>query len=382
MTTRSKLIRPLEVLLVVGCLAGAVSCDALLTVENPGQVPEDALQGNEAINTLVNGLYGDLQDAYDLMVLFSGLFSDELAHSGSFPTFNQIDRRAIVNNNVNLLDIYTDLMTARFTGDQAVARVREALGPDAANSALLAEALMLTGWVHLLIADNFCEATIDAGAALPSSEFYSRAEALFTEAITVAEAAGTASGLSASAANIRLAALVGRARARLALGQLGEAAADADQVPAAFAFNILYAETSGRENNEVTVFTVLRRETSIGEPFWNDPRIPQCSSHPASTVPACAFATEGPLGPDNTTPLFVQLLYTVRASPIPLATGVDAGFIAREARGEDVAEEKAFATFLRGQRLADLRRRDDPFLAGGDQCFPIPEREIDTNPNL
>jgi hypothetical protein len=29
-----------------------------------------------------------------------------------------------------------------------------------------------------------------------------------------------------------------------------------------------------------------------------------------------------------------------------------------------------------------MRRRNDPFLQGGDQCFPIPQSEIDTNPNL
>ena len=381
MSKTMKLIQPLGALFLCAVLA-MTACDQLLEVQNPGQVPEDALTGEGALPTLVNGVYGDLQDAFDAVVRYGGLFSDELAHSGSFPTSRQIDDRVIVPDNTELLAFFTDLMTARFTGDQAVERIREALGADAASSALFAEALMLTGFARVLIADNFCEATIDAGPALPSQTFYEQAEALFSEAITVATAAGTGTGQSTSAANILSTALVGRARVRLALGDNAGAAADADQVPATFQYLILYTDNNDRERNELVTFTVARREYSIGQPYWNDPLIPQCSAHPSATVPACAFQTEGALGPDNETPLFVQLKYPDRAADIPLATGVHAGFIAREARGEDVGAEKASATFLEGLRLGDLRRRNDPFLEGGQQCFPIPQREIDTNPNL
>ncbi|MGH7565041.1 MAG: hypothetical protein ACREK5_11570 [Gemmatimonadota bacterium] len=44
--------------------------------------------------------------------------------------------------------------------------------------------------------------------------------------------------------------------------------------------------------------------------------------------------------------------------------------------------ERARALWLEGHRLADFRRRNDPFLAGGDECWPFPDEELDTNPNL
>src|SRR5688500_5425900 len=96
MTKFTRFIRPLGVLLLAGLVMGSEF--GLLKVENPGQLPETALQGPAAINTLVNGVYGDLQDALDAVVLFSGLLSDELVHSGSFPNFRRIDQRNIDPN--------------------------------------------------------------------------------------------------------------------------------------------------------------------------------------------------------------------------------------------------------------------------------------------
>ncbi|HUP01342.1 MAG TPA: hypothetical protein VM737_07480 [Gemmatimonadota bacterium] len=370
---KSEHMRSLKMFLFAAALLGATACDSILEVENPGDVTEEALQSEEALPVLVNGVYGDLQDAYDNLVLTTGIFTDELAHSGSFPTFAQYDNRSITTDNVSLLGFFADVSTARFSADQAIATLRTEL-EDPASDPLLAEALALGGYARLFLADNFCQVTLDAGPPLEPQVVYQQAEELFTEAIQVAGTAGDDVHQNL--------ALVGRARTRLNLGNNAGAIADAAMVPDDFVFLIEYALTSGRENNEVTVFTVSRREASIGEPFWNDPRIPQCSVHPASTVAACTFAIEGELGPDNETPLFVQLLYPTQESPIPLATGVEANLIEAEASGQDVSEEKAFALFLRGSRLADLRRRNDPFLAGGDTCFPFPLREIDTNPNL
>ena len=158
---------------------------------------------------------------------------------------------------------------------------------------------------------------------------------------------------------------------------------DAAQVPAEFVFVIDYSDNSAREENELVIFTRDRREMSVGEPFRNtgDPRVPVCAGAPGAPN-ECPFATEGEFGPNNATPLFVQLKYPLRSSDIRLASGAEAALIAAEAAGQDVAQERALELWLEGHRLADMRRRDDPFLQGGDSCFPIPQSEIDTNPNL
>ena len=363
-------------LLVVGSLIlTSAACDRVLEVTNPGDVTEEGLQGEEALPVVVNGVYGDLQDAYDEFVQFVALFTDELIHSGSFPSFAQVDDRAITPPNVEMEDIYTEIGTARFTADRAVDNIREVLGPDAESSALLAAALAFGGYARILLADNFCQITLDVGPPLSPDEVYTQAIDLFTQAIQVAQAADADSTLNL--------ALVGRARARLNTGDLGGAAADANQVPADFVFVIDYSDNSTREENELVIFTRDRREMSVGEPFRNtgDPRVPVCAGAPGSPN-ECPFATEGEFGPDNQTPLFVQLKYPLRSSDLRLASGVEAALIAAEASGQDVAQERALELWLEGHRLADMRRRNDPFLQGGDSCFPIPQSEIDTNPNL
>ncbi|MGH7564504.1 MAG: hypothetical protein ACREK5_08775 [Gemmatimonadota bacterium] len=348
----------------------AVGCDALLDVSNPGAVPEEALESEEDLPVVVNGVYGDIQEAFDETVLYTALFTDELVHSGSFPDFDQIDRRAIAPSNLDLDFFYKFLSTARFTADRAVTSVREILGAEAESSELLAAALAYGGYARILLADNFCQVTLDVGAPFTPGEVYGQAIDLFTQAIPVAQAAGADSLVNLS--------LVGRARARLNTGDLAGALADAAQVPASFEFSIDYSENSFREENILVIFTVERRETSVGEPFRNtgDPRVPVCRG------PECPFETEGEFGPDRQTPLFVQLKYLERSSDLRLASGVEAALIAAEAAGQDVAQERALELWLEGHRLADMRRRNDPFLQGGDACFPIPQSELDTNPNL
>ncbi|HKY59620.1 MAG TPA: hypothetical protein VJP59_01290 [Gemmatimonadota bacterium] len=359
-------------LLVMGLFVvmASMACNQVLDVTNPGDVTEEGLAGQEALPVVVNGVYGDFQDAYDEAVQFAALFTDELVHSGSFPSFAQVDDRAITPPNVEMEDLYTELGTARFTADRAVTNIREVLGADAESSELLAAALIFGGYSRIILADNFCQITLDVGPPLSPDEVYGQAIGLFTEAIPVAQAAGADSFVNL--------ALVGRARARLNTGDLGGAAADAAQVPAEFAFFIDYSDNSAREENELVIFTRDRREMSVGEPFRNtgDPRVPVCPGL------ECPFPTEGEFGPDNATPLFVQLKYPLRSSDIRLASGAEAALIAAEAGGQDVAQERSFELWLEGHRLADMRRRNDPFLQGGDQCFPIPQSELDTNPNL
>ncbi|MGH7573235.1 MAG: hypothetical protein ACREMK_15540 [Gemmatimonadota bacterium] len=371
MSTHKAILRCLLSLLVPGWLAvSGVACDALLDVSNPGAVPEEALESEDDLPVVVDGVYGDLQDAFDETVLFTALFTDELVHSGSFPQFDQFDRRAIVPANVFLDFFYHFLSTARFTADRAVASVREILGAGGESSELLAAALAYGGYARILLADNFCQITLDVGPPLSPADVYGQAIDLFTQAIPVAQAAGADSLLNL--------ALVGRARARLNTGDLAGALADAAQVPADFEFSIDYSENSAREENILVLFTVDRRETSVGEPFRNtgDPRVEVCPGL------ECPFETEGEFGPDNQTPLFVQLKYPDTASDLRLASGAEAALIAAEAAGQDVAQERALELWLEGHRLADMRRRNDPFLAGGDMCFPFPQGEIDTNPNL
>lgn len=371
-----RIIRPLGVALLAFAVFAGDCTDDLLETENPGQVTEDALGTEEALPVLVDGAFGDLQATLDEMVIVTGLLTDELIHSGSFSTWREIDNRAIPPDNGEILDQYSDTQTARFSADQAVSRIEEALD-DAASSPLLAEALAWAGHSRLLLADNWCQLTIQGGGLLSTQEVYQQALERFDRAIQVAQAAG--------AEDILNLARVGKARAQLNLGDNGGAAATAQQVPADFEFFIEFSENSSREENDVVIFTVDRRESALGAPFANNPAIPQCSNHDsrAEFVPLC---DDLGIGAEPTSqagaPIFVQLKYRTRGDNIRIASGEEADLIAREAMGEDVEEERMIALFLEAKRLGFMRRNNHPFLAGGEACFPIPEREEDTNENL
>lgn len=369
--TKRTIIRPLGVAFLALAIFATSACDTLLEVENPGDVTEEGLASEEAIPVLIASAYGQLVDAYDQYVLYTGLFTDELVHSGSFPTFDQIDRRAITENNVDLRDIWRDMQQARFLADFAVERVR---GAEASSDAELAEALAYAGWMRLFLAEMFCQIPMDAGPPQSPDAIMGEAETTLSEAIQAAQAAGADDLLSF--------ARTGRARARLFLGDDAGAASDANAVPGEFSFDAVYDVAAN--SNTVWTFTVGRRETAIGPPFRNLEEIPQCSVHPSADpdVPECTFTTEGEFGPDNETPLFVPLLYPSESSEIPIATGAMADWYAMEATGAADPFEMAVDLYLTGNRLAQMRRNNDPFLSGGQSCFPLPQEELDTNPNL
>lgn len=368
MTTRKRHNRPLVAVSLALSLALGTACDKLLEVENPGDVTEEALEGDQALPVLVNSAFGRIAVGFEDVVLVGGLFTDELVHTGSFTNFDRMDRRQTVSNDF-LAWGFQSLSTARFVADLAVERVREANG----SQALLAEALAHAGWARLLLAEHFCDITIASGPILTPAEVFGQAEGVLGEAIQAAQAAGEDDILNY--------ARVGRARARLALGDNAGALVDAQAVPADFEFMMIY--DAAANTNDVWQFTFDRREGGIQEQFQNDPRVPQCSVHPskAPDVPECPIPTEGPLGPDNETPLFVQLLYTDRGSDMPIASGLMAQFLAQEAQGNVDPQEMGAELFLTGSRLGFLRRTNHPFLQGGQACFPLPERETDTNPN-
>ena len=168
MSERRNVLGPRHLLLMASLIFVSAACDQVLEVTNPGDVTEEGLQGEEALPVVVNGVYGDFQDAYDEAVEFAALFTDELIHSGSFPSYAQVDDRAITPPNVEMEDLYTELGTTRFTADRAVANIREVLGADAESSPLLAMALAFAGYSRVVLADNFCQVTIDVG--LPTRE--------------------------------------------------------------------------------------------------------------------------------------------------------------------------------------------------------------------
>jgi starch-binding outer membrane protein, SusD/RagB family len=238
---------------------------------------------------------------------------------------------------------------------------------------------------------------------------FTQAETFFTQAMTV--------GTTAGATAIVNAAQVGRARARLNLGHLPDAKADAQAVPAGFVYNVPYnAATSYSQN------LLFRRQKDfllygIAPPFRN-------LTFGGVIDPRTIVDSLGLRGADGVSQVWAARKYPAQTTAIPLAKYQEAQLIIAEIDGgqtavdiinalhtaaglppfassdptailDQVIQERDRELFLEGQRFYTIRRFNLPLnpvegtiypIKGGtygdQRCFPMPDIERTTNPKL
>jgi starch-binding outer membrane protein, SusD/RagB family len=395
-----------------------------LDQESPSRIPEDDLlqPGNAAL--LVLSAVGDFECALARYIVAAGLVGDELANANLANRLWDYDRRTILPINTvysnNTCDdpsndptVYTVLSTARFGADNAL-RLLDGWSdeevPD--RTALIATAAAYAGYSLVLLGESMCSAALDVGPELTPAQVLTEAEARFTRAIDAATAVGADTILNL--------ALLGRARARLGLGNKSAAAADAGLIPEDFVVEATYSNAKPRRENLIFSFTSLNLLGTVDEPFRDvtfegvpDPRV--------SVVDA------GMPGADQVTPMFLPTKYSGFDSPVPVARWEEAQLIVAEAAvaaGDlggavgiintlhanvglppygggtpdevtaQIIEERRREFFLEGQRLGDIIRYGLPLfpatgtefthggLFGSQVCFPLPAVERNNNPNI
>jgi hypothetical protein len=288
---------------------------------------------------------------------------------------------------------------------------------------LTAIAAAYSGYSHLLLGEGFCtlafskvkpDRSIDYGGEVMRDSAFKIAVARFTESIAASQAATTQ--VTAATTEILRMAYLGRARAKLNLGDYTGAKADAQQVPIGFVKNATYSGTIGRRNNLVfNDNSITNTSSSIGDPYRSmtgDPRVPvtQGSSTSATGIRH-----------------YYQTKYMSNAASIPLAKYQEAQLIIAEAEiraGNLVAalplltaerargNQPAFTGTTQAQYMAELvnqRRRElfleshhlfdiirlniaiqpaagTPYHFGGNYgtqlCFPLPAAERLNNPKI
>ncbi|MBA3344486.1 MAG: RagB/SusD family nutrient uptake outer membrane protein [Gemmatimonadales bacterium] len=411
------------VLGTVLCLTLA-ACDDLTSLdqEAPSRIPADSLERPENAPLLVQSAIGDFECALASYVVAAGLVGDELANSNLAQVLFDYDRRAILPTNdiystltcdSGTPTVYTVLSTARFSADNALRLLdvaTEEQVPD--RTALIATAAAYAGYSLVLLGEGMCSAALDVGPELTPAQLLTEAENRFTRAIDAATTAGDEQTLNL--------ALLGRARARLGLGNRPGAAEDAALIPQGFLVEATYSGTRTRRENRVFTFVSLFLSGTVDVPFRDltfegvpDPRV--------------TVIDAGTLGADRVTPAFLPAKYSGFDSPIPVARWEEAQLILAEAAvaAGDVAgavgiintlhanaglppyaggtpeevmsqviEERRRELFLEGQRLGDIIRYGlplypapgTPFYVGGEfgtqVCFPLPAVERDNNPNI
>jgi len=395
------------------------ACDKLLDVENPASVPIEALEDPALMQTLEAASIQQFQCAFANFAATAGMLSGEYWSANNFVNNHPWEWRGVIqikgadggcpNRAATSMGFYTPMQQARFQLDDLFERASAFTDQELANrQRMLTEARAYAGFAYTILGETMCEMAIDGGPKMTSQEVWAIAEGRFSEAITLATALGTA----ADAVSLRNMATAGRARVRLDMGKLSEAATDARLVPAGFVRNAEFSTTTQTRENRIYNLTVANNNNSVAPPYQNmtvngqpDPRV--------------RVQNMNRVGPDNVTPFWRQLKFSSGPTvPIPIASYAEAQLILAEASTDQteklaainrvralssiaafvgtvtddvVIEERRRQLFSEGHRYVDMLRKKLPFQSGTNRkgqtysdltCVPLPDVETRNNPNF
>jgi len=411
-------------LLAAGALAACDTLDNALEVEAPSRIPAENLNDPGKASLLLNGVIGDFECSFGAYTVMSGLVGEELVDATQTANRWPYDRREVQPNDARYatfdcedLGVYTPLSRVRWAAESLLKNLEgwtdAQMAAGVNRTSLIAQAAAYSGYAHVLLGEGFCsgvllDAELVPGGEVPRADLFRRAEERFTRAIEAGQAAGNTP--------VRNLALVGRARARLNLGNLAGAAADARLVPTDFVLSASASNAATKRQNRVFAQNNDGQSVSIGETYRNltvgavpDPRV--------GVTDTGRNATDG-------TRIWVQNKYTAFGSPLPIATGDEAQLILAEAEGGQTAigiinafrtraglpaygggtsaaeikaavvEERRRELFLESHHLGDVIRYQIPlrpasgttFAKGGTYgtttCLPLPNVERLNNPNI
>jgi len=407
-------------------LVGIGACNSLLEVDNPGSVPAESLSDPALVPALAAAALQTLQCGVIQYAATAAMLSGEYLNANGFVDNHPWEWRGVVEikgapgscnygRGTTAMGFYTPLQQARFQLDDAFNRLDKFTDAEVPNRALLmAQMRAYAGYAILLLGEGMCEMTMDNGPKMTREQVWAAAEERFTDAITRATAVNDASILNM--------ARVGRARARLNLKKLTEAAADANAVPTGFVRNAEFTEGgAAQRENRIYNLTIRNDFLSVSVPYRNLTVNGVAGNVPDPRVKVRDAAKRAN---DGITPLFQQQKFIAQTggTPHPIASWNEAQLIYAEAVGGQqgfdainrvrtangvpvltgpvptgqafidlVLEERRRQLFSEGQRYGDMLRYNLPFTKGltinGNTysdltCVPLPDVETRNNPNF
>jgi len=407
-------------------LASTLGCNSLLSVDNPSNVPDDALSDPTLAPVLVSAAIQTMQCAVVAFAATGGMLSGEYLSANGFVNNHIWEWRGVIeikgapgscnfNRNSTDMGFYTPLQQARFQLDDAFNRLEGLTDADVPNRALMmTQTRAYAGYAYLLLGEGLCEETIDGGPKMTREEVVAIAVDRFTDAIARATAINDASLLNM--------ARVGRARAQLDLKKLTEAAADAILVPSGFVRTAEFTEGGvATRENRIYNLTIRNDFLSVADAYRN-----LTVNGVAGSVadPRVRTRDAGRNGADGITRVWQQQKFIANqgGTPLPIASWNEAQLIYAEAVGGQegfdainrvrtansvpalagppptgqaytdlVLEERRRQLFSEGQRYGDMLRYSLPFTTGVNRkgqtyssltCVPLPDVETLNNPNF
>lgn len=229
---------------------------------------------------------------------------------------NDLARHVLVDTNLDLnSQFWVPLQTAIGTNDQVISVLKGT--PTFATDIAVARSSLWSGYAVLLLGESFCQGTLHVGPALTPAQMLDSAIVRFQQAIAVGGAI-----TSAEATKIVGAARVGLARAYLQKGDNANALTAANLVAAAFSATTSHiddAQARARLGNGVFLLSSATSQV-VAQPYraLGDPRV--------------TFVDAGINAQDGQLRLFRQTKYTTITSPVRIASGLEARYIAAEAQ--------------------------------------------------
>lgn len=333
-------------------LISACNTDQFLKATDPDNTPPGALKGASSLPGFRASAIGDFGLAFDGnalnpdgneyegLVNMTGLLTDELQNSETFPTRTEVDRRHTQVNNATMRDIFFNAHLARVSAGRA-SGAYAAFGPDDPGRS---EVVSLEAYAILLLAEDYCSgvplsnvdtatAIVEFGDPLTTQALLQVASDTFTAALSFAQGDPDRHNLAEVGA-ARTLQFEGRSHLQAAAALVGD-------VPTNWTYKITHSRNSQRQWNGLYEFMWLEgrwiesdTEGVNGLRYRDDPR------NPTSDVGSTFVGN---------VQFFGTLRYNEPDSSTVLASGIEARLIEAEA----ALELNDNVTFLK--KLNDLR---------------------------
>ena len=409
------------------------ACETLrdpLTVEPASRIPAGVAEVSANAKLLSDGAIADFECAFGSYTVIGGLVGEEFIYAQQTASRTPYDRRntskddadyAVNACNSGSPGVYTPLQVARASNENLIRLLNTWTDEEVSAGAgqpnrtnLIAIASAYAGYSLVLLGEGFCsmaisyvnpDNTFTFGGEIARDSVFELAVVRFTDAITAATTANNTI--------IRTMAYVGRARAKLNLGDYAGAKADAALVPANYSFAVTASNANTRRQNRVFLEnSATNRALSVGEPYraLGDTRVPVSNGNSVSAtgVPhyfQTKYAKSDTLLPlatyeeaqliiaeaDIRTPGFIAALPIINASRARGGQGLFAGTTQAEYLAELISQRRR-ELFAESHHLGDAIRYSLPLTPavgsnyhfggtyGTQICLPLPAAERLNNP--
>jgi len=348
--TRSSASRTVCALtLACATMAGTTGCN--MDVVNPSVIDAATFNPNTDGTTLALSAQTNFYIAFQSVALYGGLISDELWSGAARLQTNRLGARVFASTDDINTDFFGPLSFAVASNENAIAALQG--GSGASTDLNLARASMNLGFSLELMAETMCAGVIQGGPSLTDTQLLDSAITRFSNAITVATAAG------ASGADIVNASNVGLARTYLQLGDNAHASQTAALVPASYVVNVVTSanlSTQGSLGNQFYLNTLQGQIVAPGLYRIGDPRVSIDSTRKGGTL--------------NGLPYVVQAKFNSYGDAIRLASGLEAQYISAEAALHGSGSTGPAITLINARRAAVGA---GPYAGGSDTLSVITE---------